>query len=264
MDVSASAIPIAGLVGLGVGIDYALFIVVRYRENRAAGQHDHRALANSMGTSGAAVVFAGGTVIVATASLALTGLGVLTSIGLATALMVLFAVAAAVTLLPALLALLGDRIDSGRLVRRHRTAPRPEDTAWWRFGHRVSGRPWPYLLGAVVTLLVLAAPTLWIQTAFPAAGDAPSRPTHRQAYDLLAEGFGVGFNGPLLVVVDLDAPGVDAADLSAPDRGHRLDPADRLGERAADLRRRWDRGLHGDPDHGTGRSRHLDRHRAGP
>ncbi len=127
--------------------------------------------------------------------------------------MVLFAVAAAITLLPALLSLLGDRIDSGRMIRRHRPAARPEDTAWWRFGHRVSGRPWPYLLGAVVALLALATPTLWIQTAFPAAGDAPAATTHRQAYDLLADGFGVGFNGPLLVVVDLDAPGADAADL---------------------------------------------------
>ena len=168
-----------------------------------------------MGSSGAAVVFAGGTVILATASLALTGLGVLTSIGLATALMVSCAVAAAVTLLPALLGLLGDRIDSGRLIRRHRPAVRPEETAWWRFGHRVSGRPWPYLLGAVVVLLALATPTLWLQTAFPAAGDAPSGTTHRQAYDLLAEGFGTGFNGPLLVVVDLDAPGVEAAGLPA-------------------------------------------------
>jgi putative drug exporter of the RND superfamily len=213
MEVSASAIPVAGLVGLGVGVDYALFIVVRYRENRAAGQSNQLALANAMGSSGAAVVFAGGTVIVATASLALTGLGVLTSIGLSTALMVVFAVAAAVTLLPAVLSLLGDRIDKGRVIRRHSAAKPPEESAWWRFGHRVSGRPWPYLLGAVVTLLALAAPTLWLQTAFPAAGDAPAETTHRQAYDLLADGFGVGFNGPLLVVVDLDAPGVDAADL---------------------------------------------------
>ena len=137
-------------------------------------RHNHRALANAMGSSGAAVVFAGGTVVIATAALAITGLGVLTSIGLSTALMVLFAVAAAVTLLPALLSLLGDRIDTGRLVRRHRPAKRTEDTAWWRFGHRVSGRPWPYLLGAVVVLVALATPTLWIQTAFPAAGDAPA------------------------------------------------------------------------------------------
>ena len=99
------------------------------------------------------------------------------------------------------------------MIRRHRTAARPEDTAWWRFGHRVSARPWPYLLGAVVVLVALATPALWIQTAFPAAGDAPAETTHRQAYDLLTDGFGIGINGPLLVVVDLDAPGVDAADL---------------------------------------------------
>jgi putative drug exporter of the RND superfamily len=215
MDVSTSAIPVAGLVGLGVGIDYALFIVARYRENRSAGWDNRVALAKAMGSSGAAVVFAGGTVVIATASLAITGLGILTSIGLSTALVVLMAVAAAITLLPAVLSLLGDRIDTGRLVRRHRPAKRAEDTVWWRFGHRVSGRPWPYLLGAVVALLAIATPTLWLQTAFPAAGDAPTSTTHRQAYDLLAEGFGTGFNGPLLVVVDLDAAGVDAAGVPA-------------------------------------------------
>jgi len=215
MDVSASAISVAGLVGLGVGVDYALFVVARYRENRAAGLANDAALARAMGSSGAAVVFAGGTVVIATAALAITGLGVLTSIGLSTALMVLLAVAAAVTLLPALLSLLGDRIDKGRVGRRHRPATRPEDSAWWRFGHRVSGRPWPYLLGAVVTLVAIALPAFWMQTAFPAAGDAPAETTHRQAYDLLSEGFGVGINAPLTMVVDLDAPGVDAAGIAA-------------------------------------------------
>jgi len=215
MDVSASAIPVAGLVGLGVGVDYALFIVARYRENRASGQDNQDALSDAMASSGAAVVFAGGTVVIATAALALTGLGVLTSIGLSTAMMVFFAVAAATTLLPAVLSLLGDRIDKGRVIRRHRPAKGAQDTAWWRFGHRVSGRPWPYLLGSVVALLAIATPTLWIQTAFPAAGDAPAETTHRQAYDLLAEGFGTGFNGPLLVVVDLEAPGVAADGIGA-------------------------------------------------
>ncbi|WP_084152267.1 MMPL family transporter [Nocardioides halotolerans] len=215
MDVSASAIPVAGLVGLGVGVDYALFVVARYRENRAAGMANDQALAQAMGSSGAAVVFAGGTVVIATSALAITGLGVLTSIGLSTAMMVFFAVAAAITLLPALLGLLGDRIDTGRLVRRHRPATRAEDTVWWRFGHRVSGRPWPYLVGAVVTLVAIAIPAFWMQTAFPAAGDAPAETTHRQAYDLLAEGFGTGINAPLMVVVDLRAPGVDAAGVEA-------------------------------------------------
>ena len=215
MDVSVSAVPVAGLVGLGVGIDYALFVVARYRENRSAGQDNSRALVSAMGTSGAAVVFAGGTVAMATAALAITGVGVLTSIGLATSIMVLFAVAAAITLLPALLSLLGDRIDTGRLVRRHRPEKAAEDTAWWRFGHRVSARPWPYLLGSVGLLLAIAAPAFWMQTAFPAAGDAPAETTHRQAYDLLAQGFGTGINAPLLVVVDLDQAGVLASDLPA-------------------------------------------------
>ncbi|MCW2766293.1 MAG: MmpL domain protein [Nocardioides sp.] len=215
MEVSVSAVPVAGLVGLGVGIDYALFVVARYRENRSAGRDNSRALADAMGTSGAAVVFAGGTVVIATAALAITGVGVLTSIGLATSIMVFFAVAAAVTLLPALLSLLGDRIDTGRLVRRHRPGKAAEDTAWWRFGHRVSARPWPYLLASVGVLLAIAAPAFWMQTAFPAAGDAPAETTHRQAYDLLAEGFGTGINAPLLVVVDLDKAGVVAPDLPA-------------------------------------------------
>jgi RND superfamily putative drug exporter len=220
MNVSVSAIPVAATVGLGVGIDYALFIVARYRENRAAGHDNQRALAGSMGSSGAAVVFAGGTVVVATAALALTGLGVLTSIGLSVAIVVLVAVVAAITLLPAVLGLLGDRIDSGRfnrarLSRRTRPARRPEDSAWWRFAHRIAGRPWPYALGATVVLLALAAPALWLQTAFPAAGDAPATTTYRQAYDLLDDGFGPGINGPLLVVVDLDTAGVAAADVPA-------------------------------------------------
>jgi RND superfamily putative drug exporter len=211
MNVSVSAVPVAGLVGLGVGIDYALFVVARYRENRTAGHDNPRALAAAMGTSGAAVVFAGGTVVIATSAPAITGVGVLTSIGLATALMVFSSVIAAITLLPAFLGLLGDRIDKGSVIHRHRPAKTAQETAWWRFGHRVSGRPWPYLLGSVVVLLAIAAPALWMQTAFPAAGDAPKETTHRQAYDLLSEGFGVGINAPLMVVVDLNAPGTDAA-----------------------------------------------------
>jgi RND superfamily putative drug exporter len=215
MDVSPSAVPIAGIVGLGVGIDYALFIVARYRENRTTGRDNATALGDAMSSSGAAVVFAGGTVVIAMASLALTGLGALASIGVATAIVVLSAVVAATTLLPAMLGLLGDRIDTGRMVRRHRPSDRPakraEETAWWRFAHRVSGRPWPYLIGAVFALLAFAAPAFAIQTVWPAAGDAPTGTTYRQAYDLLDEGFGPGINGPLLVVVDLQVPGVDAA-----------------------------------------------------
>ncbi|HKF00186.1 MAG TPA: MMPL family transporter [Actinomycetes bacterium] len=215
MDVSTGAPTVAAMVGLGVGIDYALFVVARYRENRSRGQDNAAALAGAMGSSGAAVVFAGGTVVVAMAALALTGLGVLTSIGLATSLVVLIAVAAATTLLPALLSLLGDRIDTGRLLRRRRPAVRAEGSVWWRFAHRVSGRPWPYLLVGGVVLLALAAPALRMQLVFPDAGDEPTSTTHRRAYDLLAGGFGPGINGPLLIVADLRTPGLGGGTLPA-------------------------------------------------
>jgi putative drug exporter of the RND superfamily len=215
MDVSTAAPTVAAMIGLGVGIDYALFIVARYRENRGWGQDNAAALSAAMGSSGAAVVFAGGTVVVAMAALALTGLGLLTSIGLATSLVVLIAVAAATTLLPALLSLLGDRIDAGRLLRRRRTATRAQHSVWWRFAHRVSGRPWPYLLAATAVLLALAAPALRMELAFPDAGDEPTTTAHRRAYDLLAEGFGSGVNGPLLIVADLRTPGLDAEAIPA-------------------------------------------------
>jgi len=210
MDVSTAAPTIGAMIGLGVGIDYALFIVARYRENHAAGQDNPTTLSNAMGSAGAAVLFAGGTVIVAMAALALTGLGFLTSIGLSTSLVVLFAVATALTLLPAMLSLLGDRIHKGRLMGRKRPVKKPQDTAWWRFAHRVSGRPWPYLIVASAALLALAAPALRMETGFPDAGNDATTTTHRRAYDLLAEGFGPGFNAPLLVVADLRGSGVDA------------------------------------------------------
>ncbi|MEU8864983.1 MMPL family transporter [Streptomyces umbrinus] len=229
-DVSTAAPTIGAMIGLGVGIDYALFIVARCRENRAAGQDNSTALSNAMSSSGAAVLFAGGTVVVAMSALALTGLGFLTSIGLSTSLVVLFAVATALTLLPALLSLLGDRIHKGRRHRGLRTRrakksktskksententenhKSPEQTAWWRFAHRVSGRPWPYLLAGSAVLLALAIPALRMETGFPDAGNDATSTTHRRAYDLLAEGFGPGFNAPLLIVADLSSPGVDA------------------------------------------------------
>jgi putative drug exporter of the RND superfamily len=215
MDVSSAAPTIAAMIGLGVGIDYALFIMARYREHRAAGQDNPTALSNAMGSAGSAVLLAGGTVVVAMAALVLTGLGFLASIGLSTSLVVLLAVATALTLLPALLSLLGDRVDAGRLGGRRRLDRHAEDTAWWGFAHRVSGRPWPYLAVASMVLLALAAPALAMKTGFPDAGDDPTSTTHRRAYDLLAEGFGPGFNAPLLLVVDLRRPGVEAQAIPA-------------------------------------------------
>ncbi|MFJ5731554.1 MMPL family transporter [Streptomyces paradoxus] len=227
MDVSSAAPTIGAMIGLGVGIDYALFILARCRENRAAGQDNRTALSNAMGSSGAAVLFAGGTVVVAMSALALTGLGFLTSIGLSTSLVVLFAAATALTLLPALLTLLGDRIHKeGRIRRfsRRRSSGRPEDTAWWRFAHHISHRPWRYLLAASAVLLALAVPALRMETGFPDAGDDATTTTHRRAYDLLAEGFGPGFNAPLLIVADLRSPGVNADGIPELSRRLAADP----------------------------------------
>jgi RND superfamily putative drug exporter len=213
LTVSTAAPTIGAMVGLGVGIDYALFIVSRYRENRAAGQANAPALSAAMGSSGSAVFFAGMTVVLAMAALVLTGVGFLASIGLATSIVVLFAVATAITLLPAMLSLLGDRIDAGRIAGRRRAAKPAEATAWWRLAHRVSARPWPYLVVGSLVLLTLAAPALSLSTGFPDAGDNPAVQTERKAYDLLADGFGAGFNAPLLIVADLQGTGLEAGDV---------------------------------------------------
>jgi len=122
----------------------------------------------------------------------------------------------ATTLLPALLTLLGDRIDRGRVVgRRRATEPvAAEDTRWWRLAHRIAARPWPYAVAGILVLLALAAPSLSLSTGFPDAGDNPAGQTERRAYDLLADGFGPGFNAPLLVVADLQGTGLDRADVT--------------------------------------------------
>ncbi|MFG1927719.1 MMPL family transporter [Cryptosporangium sp. NPDC048952] len=210
-DVSTAAPTIAAMIGLGVGIDYALFVVARYREGRAAGSPT--ALSDAMGTAGTSVLFAGGTVVVAMVALVLTGLGFLISIGLATAIVVLTAVLAALTLLPAILSLLGDRIDRGhvRITAWRKRRPSggapvpavPEGVGLWgRVARHVSRRPVVYLVASTVVLLTLAVPALSMRTGFPDAGDDATSISHRRAYDLLAEGFGPGINGPLLVVVD--------------------------------------------------------------
>jgi RND superfamily putative drug exporter len=160
------------------------------------------------------VFFAGATVVIALAALALTGLSLLASIGLSASIVVLFAAATALTLLPAILTLLGDRVDRLRLGRRRQRSARPvQDTSWWRLAHRISSRPWPYLVGATLLLLALAAPALSMKSGFPDPGGDTKSSTQRKAYDLLAEGFGAGFNSPLVLVADLRGSGLSSSDL---------------------------------------------------
>ncbi len=202
---------LATMIGLGVGIDYALFIVTRFRQ----GLHDRLspedAAAAAAATAGRAVVFAGLTVAISISALAVIGLDFITKLGLGAAITVVTAVAAAITLLPAILSLLGHRIDKGRLPFMKPPDDSPaalERTLVARWGRFVVRNAKACLLGAVLALVVLMLPVFGVQLGSADAGSNPPDSTSRQAYDLLAEGFGAGFNGPLLVTIDQGgAPG---------------------------------------------------------
>jgi putative drug exporter of the RND superfamily len=193
---------LATMIGLGVGIDYALFIVTRHRENLAAGMAMDESIARAIATSGAAVVFAGCTVIVALLSLFVVGIPLVSTLGYTAAIVVVIAVIAATTLLPALLGLLGARIN--KLALPHRIKPSDGRAhGWHRWGEFVARRPLPCLAVAVVILGVLAIPTLDLHLGQQDNGALPKDTQSRQSYDGLSSGFGSGTNGVLLVSVDL-------------------------------------------------------------
>ncbi|MEM9039899.1 MAG: MMPL family transporter [Actinomycetota bacterium] len=202
------------MIGLGVGIDYALFVVTRHRENLAEGRSIVDAAAHANATAGHSVVFAGGTVVIAILGLAFAGVPFMTAAGVATSVIVAVMVVASVTLLPALLGLVGHRIDRWSIRRRSsRTdAGRAAVGAGWeRWGEHVSRHAAGYAIGVTALLLALTAPVLALQLGFPDAGSLPDSRTERRAYDLVADGFGPGANGPLVVAVDLgDSAAVDS------------------------------------------------------
>ncbi|MEM9655909.1 MAG: MMPL family transporter [Actinomycetota bacterium] len=209
---------LATMIGLAVGIDYALFIVSRHRQFLHEGRSLEDSIARAAATSGGAVLFAGMTVIIALAGLFVLNIPLLTSMGLGAALSVFIAVLLALTLLPALLAIIGTRIDSLTLPfvgARTEEGGDAHMTLSARWARRVTGRPAPYLLAAVTLMAVLAAPVVGIRLGVPDDGVKPADNTERQAYDLLAEGFGPGVNGPFTVVVDL-------ADVEPADRENAL------------------------------------------
>ena len=211
-DLSSTAPILATMIGLAVGIDYALFIVTRHRQNLAEGFGVPESAARANATAGGAVVFAGLTVVIALAGLAVVGIPFITVMGLAAAFAVLVAIAIAVTLIPALLGVAGHNIDRFRVGRPHTGAhdtARPTLSARW--AKRVTERPLVALAAGLVVMVVLAIPALGMRLGMPDAGSNAPASTSRQAYDLLASGFGPGFNGPLTVVVDLD----DAANPTA-------------------------------------------------
>jgi RND superfamily putative drug exporter len=196
---------LATMIGLGVGIDYALFIVTRYRRELDARQPESEAIARATATSGGAVFFAGGTVAIALISLAVAGIPLITTMGLMAAIAVLIAVLAALTLLPAELKLLGHRIDSHR-VRHTPSESEARHGLWARWAKAVTRRPLIAGLIALAILIPLMIPTLSMTLGAPDTSQLPESTTARQAYDLISKYFGPGVNGPLLIAVTLGSP----------------------------------------------------------
>jgi putative drug exporter of the RND superfamily len=205
VDVPTAAPALATMIGLGVGIDYALFVVTRHRRHLAGGMEVDESIARACATSGGAVVFAGGTVIIALASLSAAGIPLVRTLGFTAAIVVLVAVAAAITLLPAVLALIGPRINRLALpgLKPHHDE-RPH--GWARWAAFVGAHPWPALAAGLAILLVLAIPILSLTLGQQDNGAFPKDTEARKSYDLMSEGFGVGSNGPILVAVHLTKP----------------------------------------------------------
>ena len=201
-DIPSWAPQVASMIALGVGIDYALFLVTRHREFLALGLSVPEAAGRALATAGLAVLFAGGTVVIAVLGMAFAGIPFMTAAGVATSAIVLVMVLASLTLLPAFLGLAGHRINR----RGHRdvvaTDDHPVSRRWMRWGTHVSRHSWAYLIGTTAVLLALTAPALSMRLGFPDEGSLPPSRSERVAYDLVAQGFGPGINGPLVVVVD--------------------------------------------------------------
>ncbi|MEU9607695.1 MMPL family transporter [Streptomyces sp. NPDC048057] len=209
LDLGTTTSMLAMMIGLAVGIDYALFIVSRYRAELAEGREKEEAAGRAVGTAGSAVVFAGLTVVIALAGLAVVNIPLLSKMGFAAAGTVVIAVVIAISLIPALLGFAGDRI-LGRKARKARKAgahtskglegEKPKmGVRWARF---VLRRPVAVLLTSVVGLGLIAIPAASLQVGLPDEGSSSPASTQRKAYDLLSDGFGPGFNGPLSIVVD--------------------------------------------------------------
>jgi RND superfamily putative drug exporter len=203
---------LAFMIGLGVGVDYALFILTRFRNGLDEGYEPREAAIAAIDTSGRAVLFAAITVIIALLGMMLLGLSFLYGVAVAAALAVLFTMISALTLLPALLTIVGRRVDRLQIPGLGRGRRSVDEGGWWvRWSNRIQRRPWTAALLSGAILIALCIPTLSLRLGTNDAGTDPAGTTTREAYDLLAEGFGPGFNGPFVIAAALPEKGDDEA-----------------------------------------------------
>jgi RND superfamily putative drug exporter len=215
LTVSSSAPLLAVMLGLAVGIDYSLFILQRHRTQLARGVEVRESAATAVGTAGNAVVFAGITVVIALLGLFVVGIPFLSIMGAAAALAVVIAIAAAITLLPALMGLMGERLRpaAGSKAARLADPTNPKPSGGRKFVRMIMKRPLIVAGFSIAGLVTLAVPALELDLNLPSGGAEPVDSTQRKAYDLITEGFGPGFNGPLIVAVDLAASDEPIEDL---------------------------------------------------
>jgi RND superfamily putative drug exporter len=209
VDVPDWTTAVSGLIGIGVGIDYSLLVLTRFRSAMREGKDRHDAVVEAVTTAGRSVIIAGCTVVIAVLGLFLTGLSYMYGVAISAAIAVLVVMLAAITLLPALLGYLGPRVDRlripllGRALRAEKTDGESPAARW---SHMVQRHPWRAAIIATAILLALAAPALGMRLGFPDAGNDPPGTMTRQSYDLTADGFGPGTNGPVVVAAKLSSP----------------------------------------------------------
>jgi RND superfamily putative drug exporter len=214
IDVPNWTTAVSGLIGIGVGIDYALLVLTRFRSALKSGKDRHDAVVEAVTTAGRSVIIAGSTVVIAVLGLFLTGLPYMYGVAISASLAVLVVMVASITLLPALLSYLGPRVDRLRIPILGRRLDKVEgdgDSPAARWSHAVQRHPWFAAITATAILLALAAPALGMRLGFPDAGNDKEGTMTRQAYDLISEGFGPGANGPLVIAAETPGPEAHAA-----------------------------------------------------
>ncbi|HVM55040.1 MAG TPA: MMPL family transporter [Acidimicrobiales bacterium] len=203
IDVPIFGPSLALMIGLGVGIDYALFILTRFRACLHGGVSSEDACATALTTSGRAVLFAGMTVCISMMGLFVMGISFVQGMAVCAIVAVLLTMLASVTLLPALLGFAGPAVDRLAIPGLGRRDEHDRASAWFRWSRFIQRHPWPAALGALTVLLLLASPVVSMRLGSADAGSNPKGSTTREAYDLITEGFGPGFNGPLLVAAEV-------------------------------------------------------------